>query len=253
MNAPSWAIIFGDVPSWTPRVQKSEEDTTTSKKRYKNTSRTMPNTKPCEISVLVLLLAAVAASGCSVAREAKENAVIYQLLEDGDTALARGQLAAAEESYGRAKILAAKVPHLDLVARALKGVADVRMHQRRYDDAYVSYLEAAATLAEHPGFNPPALAVIFTLAGQAAARTDDPKRALPQFDRAVQLLTGFFGPEHEEIARALHGSGEALIAAGDAKGAKTKLEEARAMRAKLLGEDHPDTRSTAKLLEKISR
>lgn len=194
---------------------------------------------------------ALSLPGCSIVKEAETNALVFQLLENGDSDLEAGKLEQAFESYERARKIALEIPHHDLAARASKGMADVRMNQRRHDEAFHGYLDAASSLVEHDGFNPPALASLLILAGQAAARTDDPSRALAHFKRAEKILQSLFPQGHEEIARALHGMGEALLAAGDPEGARMKLEQARAMRERLLGADHPKTLETMNLLKMI--
>jgi len=123
------------------------------------------------------------------------------------------------------------------VADALMNVAAAVKSVGRTDDA-VRMLEESVAIKEetlgpeHPGLAKSLLNLADTL------RPDDPERALPYADRALDIQAAALGPMHPVLASGLSIRGTALAAAGDLQRALEDHRRALAIREQAFGAVH---------------
>ena len=176
----------------------------------------------------------------------------------GMVALREGRLDDAAKFLEAALASSLKGAHPDISA-SWKALGELRLRQGRWDEALDLLKRALAH--EHKIFAPghPATSQTLVLLADVLAAQGARDQAERHYRDAVRIAEKAHGPNHLDVARALHGLGALLgakqeastHAAGEHEAAAVEaaalLERALTIRTARLGTSHPDTQATARL------
>jgi tetratricopeptide (TPR) repeat protein len=149
----------------------------------------------------------------------------------------QGKAAEAEKTSQLAIDLAAKSKNKVLESRALDGLVDIQLDQKKYNDVEttIAKIEALEQSLKQPDYK--RLATSSRKLGTALINSGRPQEAMKAFERATQLAEKSYGPEHVETANALTGLGEQYRANGIHAEAQRCLRRALEIHRKTSGAD----------------
>lgn len=143
------------------------------------------------------------------------------------------------------------------VAQSLNNLAGL-LRSRKTPDALSlaerHYREALRIREETLGAQHPEVGKMYNNLGKLLQDRGDYVGAEQSFQSALQILRGQqgIGQNHQFVARLLHSFAEVKLALNDPAAARALCEEALDMRRRLLGDTHPETIESKKLLESIT-
>ena len=149
----------------------------------------------------------------------------------------QGKPAEAEQTTQTAIGLAASAKNKVLQSRALDGLVDIQLDQKKYSDAEASIakIEALEGSLKQPDYK--RLASTARKLGTALLNNGRPEEAMKSFERAAQLSEKSYGPDHVETANALTELGARYRASGNHAEAQRCLRRALEIHRKTSGAD----------------
>ncbi len=149
----------------------------------------------------------------------------------------QGKSADAEKTAQMAIDLAASSKNKVLQSRALDGLVDIQLDQKKYSDveATIAQIETLERSLPQPDYK--RLASSSRKLGTALVNNGRPDEALKAFERAMQLSEKSFGPEHVETANSLAALGERYRENGNHAEAQRCLRRALEIHRKTSGVD----------------
>ncbi len=142
------------------------------------------------------------------------------------------------------------------VAQSLNNLAGL-LRSRKTPEALAlaerHYREALRIREESLGAQHPEVGKMYNNLGKLLQDRGDYAGAEQAFQSSLQILRGEqgLGQNHQFVARLLHSYAEVKLARNDPVAARALCEEALEMRRNLLGESHPETVESQKLLKSI--
>jgi tetratricopeptide (TPR) repeat protein len=149
----------------------------------------------------------------------------------------QGKDADAEKTSQTAIDLAASSKNKILQSRALDGLVDIQLDQKKYAEveATIAQIEALETSLPQPDYK--RLASSSRKLGTALLNVGRKDDAMKAFERAAKLSEKSFGPEHEETANSLAELGARYREKGDHAEAQRHLRRALEIHRKTSGAD----------------
>ena len=149
----------------------------------------------------------------------------------------QGKAAEAEKTSQLAIDLAAKSKNKVLQSRALDGLVDIQLDQKKYNEVETTSAKIEALEGSMPTPDFKRLASSARKLGTALLNSGRPQDAMKAFERATQLAEKSYGPEHVETANALTELGEQYRASGNHTEAQRCLRRALEIHRKTSGAD----------------
>jgi tetratricopeptide (TPR) repeat protein len=148
-----------------------------------------------------------------------------------------GRSAEAEQTTQTAIALAASSKNKALQSRALDGLVDIQLDQKKYAEVEqtIAQIEALERALPQPDFQ--RLASTSRKLGTALLNNGCPEEAMEAFERAGKLAEKAFGPDHVETANVLTELGAQYRAQGDHVQAQRCLQRALEIHRKTSGAD----------------
>lgn len=149
----------------------------------------------------------------------------------------QGKAADAEKTVQMAIGLAASSKNKALESRALDGLVDIQLDQKKYSDveATIAKIETLEGALPQPDYK--RLASSSRKLGTALLNNGRPVEAMKAFERATQLAEKSFGPEHVETANSLAALGARYRENGNHAEAQRCLRRALEIHRKTSGVD----------------
>jgi tetratricopeptide (TPR) repeat protein len=149
----------------------------------------------------------------------------------------QGKASEAEQTTQTAIALAASSKNKILQSRALDGLVDIQLDQKKYTDVEqtIAQIETLERSLSKPDYK--RLASSARKLGTALLNSGRPDDAMKAFDRAAQLSEKSFGPDHVETADALAELGARYREKGDHTEAQRCLRRALEIHRKTSGID----------------
>lgn len=149
----------------------------------------------------------------------------------------QGKAAEAEKTSQMAIEVAASAKDKVLQSRALDGLVDIQLDQKKYGDveATIAKIETLERSQAKPDYK--RLAATARKLGTALLNIGRPDEAMKAFERATQLAEKSFGPDHVETANALTELGARYREKGDHPEAQRCLRRALEIHRKTSGAD----------------
>lgn len=149
----------------------------------------------------------------------------------------QGKAAEAEKTSQMAIEVAASAKDKILQSRALDGLVDIQLDQKKYGDveATIAKIETLERSQAKPDYK--RLAATARKLGTALLNIGRPDEAMKAFERATQLAEKSFGPDHVETANALTELGARYREKGDHPEAQRCLRRALEIHRKTSGAD----------------
>jgi serine/threonine protein kinase/Tfp pilus assembly protein PilF len=170
----------------------------------------------------------------------------------GIVALREGRLDDAEKFLEAALASSLKGSHPDISA-SWKALGELRLRQGRRDEALDLLKQALAHEHKISAPGHPATSHTLVLLADVLTAQGAREQAERHYRDALYIAEKAHGPNHVDVARALHGLGALLIADRNASSATDRheaaavLERALTIRLARLGPSHPDTQATSRL------
>jgi tetratricopeptide (TPR) repeat protein len=145
----------------------------------------------------------------------------------GDVLIGLGDLDGARVAYWRALEIIESVygpMHKDIAVYSMD-LGDILRGLGDLDGALAAYQRALPILEQQPGEQPNVAVVLSELGGVLQDQGDLPG-AQQVFERALAIAEGFYGPDHEEVARAVNNLGHLMHWNGDMAEARTAYQRA---------------------------
>lgn len=162
----------------------------------------------------------------------------------------RGDAAQAESLYREAMALHRELNHPDLV-QTLDFLAVHLIGQSGHVEAERLLTEENGLLGMRYGTRSLAIARSLGTWGRLRQAQGRASEAAAKHRESYGMFEAILGPAHIETANAQALYGECLLELGDDETAVAQLAQALAIRSRVLGSDHPDTKKTEALLRRL--